>query len=306
MKTREVEVLVVDDASTDGSAMLAEELGARVLRLEKNAGPSAARNHGAVHAHGRALFFVDADVEVHSDAVQRVLAFLDAPDSPPALFGSYDTEPRARTFVSRYRNLLHHYVHQHGLEEASTFWAGCGAIQRSVFEELGGFDEENYPRCIEDIELGYRLRAAGHGIRLDKKLFGTHLKRWTLLSLIHTDIFCRALPWAHLNRTRHASIDDLNLERSQKLSVLLVGLALITAVVGIWWPGSLLVTGAVLLGVVALNAGLFRFFASVRSPGFAIVCIPLHLLYFLYSGSSYVCSAAAARMGIRLVGGNRS
>ena len=96
--------------------------------------------------------------------------------------------------MSQYRNLLHHYVHQRGQIEASTFWGACGAIRRSVFEEVGGFDEERYPRCIEDIELGYRLRRAGHRIVLDKNLQGTHLKKWTLWSVIRTDVCCRAMP----------------------------------------------------------------------------------------------------------------
>ena len=81
--------------------------------------------------------------------------------------------PRLQGVVSQYRNLLHHFVHQHGNSEASTFWAGCGAIRRSVFEEMGGFDEQRFPTpSIEDIELGYRLRQAGHRILLDKACRG--------------------------------------------------------------------------------------------------------------------------------------
>ena len=57
--------------------------------------------------------------------------------------------------VSQYRNLLHHFVHQHGHAEASTFWAGCGAIRRAAFDAVGGFDAARFPRpSIEDIELG--------------------------------------------------------------------------------------------------------------------------------------------------------
>jgi hypothetical protein len=45
-----------------------------------------------------------------------------------AVFGSYDDAPRAPNFIAQYKNLFHHYVHQHGKEEASTFWAGCGTV----------------------------------------------------------------------------------------------------------------------------------------------------------------------------------
>ncbi|MGH7314733.1 MAG: glycosyltransferase family 2 protein, partial [Candidatus Rokuibacteriota bacterium] len=44
------EILAVDDASTDTSAAVATALGARVLRLARNSGPAAARNHGAAQA----------------------------------------------------------------------------------------------------------------------------------------------------------------------------------------------------------------------------------------------------------------
>src|SRR5262249_7492828 len=128
------EIIVVDDGSTDEIRSVATRMGVSVLRLAKNAGPSSARNYGAHHAHGDILFFVDADLVVTPDAVARVVRVLDADPDIASVFGSYDTGPRAAGVVSQYRNLLHHYVHQTGNPEASTFWAGCGAVRRSVFE----------------------------------------------------------------------------------------------------------------------------------------------------------------------------
>ena len=65
-----------------------------------------------------------------------------------ALIGSYDDEPAAPGFVSQYKNLLQHYVHQHGRKEATTFWSGCGAIRRELFLAIGGFDE-TYTQAID-------------------------------------------------------------------------------------------------------------------------------------------------------------
>jgi glycosyltransferase involved in cell wall biosynthesis len=298
------EVIVVDDGSNDRTAELAKELGATVVRLEENAGPSAARNFGVAHSKGDLLFFVDSDVVLHTDAVARVANFFDEHPTAAALFGSYDIDPGVRGIVARYRNLLHHYVHQHGRAEASTFWAGCGVVRREVFEALGGFDAEGYPRAIEDIELGYRMRAAGHSIHLDKKLLCTHLKQWTLLSMIVTDIFCRAIPWADLNRTRHSSVEDLNIRKSQKASVALVGLSLVAVVFGFFQPWGFAITGVSLLTVLALNLGLFRFLAKRRGLLFALRCFPLHLLYFFYSGVSYLFVQVAGLFGLRLRDGN--
>src|SRR5580765_3663448 len=134
------EMIVVDDGSTDDTPSVATEMGVAVLRLAKNSGPSAARNYGVRHARGEIIFFVDADVVVMPGAVSRVLKTFNEKPDVDAVFGSYDACPRANGVVSQYRNLLHHFVHQTGNPEASTFWAGCGAVRRAAFEEIGGFD----------------------------------------------------------------------------------------------------------------------------------------------------------------------
>ncbi len=219
----EHEVLVVDDASTDDTAARVEARGLRVIRLARNRGPAAARNEGARQARGDILFFVDADVALAADAIERVTQTL-ADTSVSATFGSYDAHPRASGIISQYRNLLHHFVHQTGNPEASTFWAGCGAVRRTTFAEVGGFDELRYNSpSIEDIELGCRLRSAGHRIVLDKRLLGTHLKCWTLRSMIRTDLWKRAIPWSRLIFERSEFPGDLNLKIAQRVSVASTG-----------------------------------------------------------------------------------
>ena len=284
----DAEIIVVDDASTDATPAVAAQMGMQVLQLAKNSGPAAARNYGAQQSQGDILFFVDADVVILPDAVQRVVQrFTEQPDLG-AVFGSYDDHPRATGVVSRYRNLLHHFVHQHGHVEASTFWAGCGAIRRSVFLEVGGFDAERFPRpSIEDIEIGYRLRRAGYRILLDKALQGTHLKRWSLQSVMRTDIVNRAIPWSRLILERGNLPDDLNLKGGQRLSVVLVGLACISLLLAVFRLELIFVGGLALGSVIILNRQLFMFLFRQHGFCFATRCIPLHLLHYLYSGLSY-------------------
>jgi len=284
------EIIVVDDGSTDDIVSVAMPMGVRLLHLAKNSGPSAARNHGARHARGDILFFVDADMVVAPGAVSRVLTvFAENPDLA-AVFGSYDLEPRAKNVVSQYRNLLHHFVHQNGNPDASTFWAGCGAIRRSVFEQIGGFDEKRFPRAsIEDIELGYRLRQAGHRVLLDKSLQGTHLKTWTLRSLVWTDVFYRAVPWSRLIIETKNAPNDLNLQASQRLSLALVSLAGIFVLLAVFRIELLGLSVAALFGVIVLNRKLYIFFFRRRGFLVAVTAVLLHLFYYLYSGLSYLC-----------------
>jgi len=284
-----VEIMVVDDGSTDGTPVVAREMGVRVLQLEKNSGPAAARNHGARYANGEILFFVDADVVAAPGLVSRVYPIFQERPEIAAVFGSYDASPRARGLVSQFRNLLHHYVHQEGNPDAATFWAGCGAIRRSVFESVGGFDEKKFPRpSIEDIELGYRLRQAGHRILLDKAVQGTHLKKWTLWSVVRTDIQRRAVPWARLMLESKLAPDDLNIKTAQRISGVLVLLTCILCVLGIVWVESLWLASLTFLTVVFLNRDLYGFFLRQRGALFAAACVPLHFLYFLYSTVSYL------------------
>jgi GT2 family glycosyltransferase len=279
------EILVVDDASTDDTPSVAALTGVRVLRLPKNVGPSAARNHGARHAQGDILFFVDADVVVIRGAVSRVVETFEEHPELSAMFGSYDARPRARGVVSQYRNLLHHFVHQTGSVEASTFWAGCGAIRRAAFEAVGGFDETR--RWMEDIELGYRLRRAGYRIRLDKTLQCTHLKQWTLPSVIRTDTAHRAVPWARL-LLEHKVPNDLNIKPTQQVSVALVLVASVALVFARLRVELLALGAAALLCVIILNRDLYGFFYRQRGVRFALACVPLHLLQYFCSGLAYV------------------
>jgi len=155
------ELIVVDDGSNDASASVARAAGARVLSTPApgHRGPAAARNLGARAATGDYVFFVDADVALHPDALRRAAEAFAADPSLEAVFGSYDDAPGAPNFLSQYKNLLHHYIHQHAHRQASTFWTGCGAMRLSTFHALGGFDALTYRRpSIEDIDLGYRLR----------------------------------------------------------------------------------------------------------------------------------------------------
>jgi len=216
------ELIVVDDGSTDDSASIAAGFGAKVLSTDGKSGPSRARNLGAQAAQGDILLFLDADVCVHADTISKiVLEFLRHPDVD-AVMGSYDKKPSAPSYLSQFRNLMHHFVHQNSKRNATTFWAGCGAMRRLVFLEFGGFDEKYVSPSIEDIELGSRMAQADRKLVLNPNIQVTHLKRWNFGSMMRTDFFYRALPWSELSLRSGQMPNDLNLRISQRISVALV------------------------------------------------------------------------------------
>jgi len=84
------EVIVVDDGSTDSSAMIASNFPCRLIRFEPGQGPSVARNRGVEEAKGSRVVFVDSDVIVRPESLALLLRAL---DESPAAFATYDPEP---------------------------------------------------------------------------------------------------------------------------------------------------------------------------------------------------------------------
>ncbi len=292
------ELIVVDDGSTDDSASLAKKAGATVVYHPLPQGPAAARNLGARVAAAPFIFFLDADVAVHPDALELALATFDADPGLCALFGSYDDTPTAPGVVSQYRNLLHHHVHQqgqfhHGIRPVHTFWTGCGIIRRDVFLAYGGFDPRLYPRpAIEDIELGYRLTRAGHRIVLARDVLATHMKRWTLAEMVRTDIFRRGVPWAILIKRTATVETDLNVKSEQKACVVLTALSLIATVACAATPWAGLVVVAAVFGILMLNRSFFGFLARRKGLAFACASFPLHMIYYCCCALSVVIAEA--------------
>jgi glycosyltransferase involved in cell wall biosynthesis len=306
------EAVVVDDGSTDGSGEVARRHGAQLLILNENGGQARARNRGAVVARGPVLLFIDADVYVHADTLAAVVAAFAADANLPALMGSYDDRPAAPSFLSQYKNLFHHYVHQRGRAEASTFWSGCGAIRRSLFLAMGGFNEEF--RAIEDIELGFRLRQAGHRIRLENQIQATHGKRWRFWNLLATDLFRRGVPWVALMIRDRRMTCDLNLGWRDRccaaLTYMLAGCIAFTVIAHGITPRAGWLPLALFAAILALQLDFYRFFLRRRGGLFALGVLPMHLLYYLYSGAAIPLGAMAylaeqwrgSRSGARLVG----
>ncbi len=281
------EVIVIVDGATDNSAEIATEWGAKLIKVTQKSGPAKARNLGANVALGDIIFFVDADVTIYPETLDILVKNFQNNHDLTALIGSYDDTPEETNFLSQYKNLFHHYNHQTADEKAHTFWGACGAIKRDIFLKMEGFDQ-NYERpCIEDIELGYRLKAAGYNIKLDRDLQVKHLKKWGVISLLKTDFSDRALPWSKLILQQNKIINDLNLRWENRLSVVLVYLLLLTLISSLWQLKLLLLTWIISIILIVLNYSVYKFFLEKRGLWFTIAVLPWHWFYYLYSGLAF-------------------
>jgi GT2 family glycosyltransferase len=293
------ETFVVDDGSADGTGDVARRAGVRVLRNEAPLGPAEARNAGVSLTRADIVVFCDADVVPHPGARDRLLGRLVADPRLSAVFGSYDDRPPALRTVSQYRNLLHHFVHQRGRPEASTFWTGFGAVRRPEFVRLGGLDPAW--QNIEDVEFGLRLKQSGGRILLDRDLLCTHLKEWTVGSMFRTDWKGRAIPWTRLVMFRGLPGNDLNLSGSHKISAASVAVLPPSLAAAMVEPGALLLVAACVGSFALANRAFFRYLAARRGTAFALSAMPYHALHYLAAvlGYAQVAISEAPRRLLR-------
>lgn len=281
------EFLVVFDGPQQQPPKWLSTIATQVLHTGIRSGPAVARNMAARRAQSGNLVFVDADVELHPDALERIRSHLVDASGPDAVFGSYDNRPAARGLVSQFRNLLHHHTHTSHPGPAVTFWAGCGAMRRAAFLTLGGFDATKYRLpSIEDVELGIRLSGAGGSILLDPSIQCTHHKRWTLSTMLRTDIFQRAIPWSNLMFSHPSIPKTLNLSLASRISAglsFLIVVALGLSVVDSTRLWSFVVLAPAIGSFLVLNGPFLGLLRRRGGARLAIVGGALLGVYYLYS-----------------------
>ncbi|HVL98423.1 MAG TPA: glycosyltransferase [Egibacteraceae bacterium] len=293
MRPRPAEVVVVVDGTDHGEGDLARAKGVRVVRTPHRCGPAVARNLGAAATASDVVFFLDADVLARPTVIAEAASYLAARPDVQAVIGSYDDAPPETNFASQYKNLLNHFMHQRARVRGHTFWGACGLVRRDAFDALGGFLESYDRPCIEDIEFGYRLRAAGGSIHVVKTLQVTHMKRWGWRSLLRADVFFRALPWSELILlTRHMQ-NDLNVDVAARVKVALTGAATAMATAALVTASAAAAGWAVALclAALALDWPLWRFLAERRDAWFAVRTMPWHAFYHFYSGAAFAVAA---------------
>jgi glycosyltransferase involved in cell wall biosynthesis len=294
------ELILFDDGSTDSTRSIAEAAGAGIVRNPGSPkGPAHGRNTAAANATRPYLMFVDADVIVHKDAIDRLAEEVEQ-SGAVAAFGSYDDHPRSKRLPALYANLRHHFVHQAGSRDATTFWTGIGLIETEAFREFGGYDDVFFAHpSIEDVELGMRLINSGKKIRLVPEAQGTHWKDWTLWRVWHTDVVRRALPWSRLIADGQLAVPDLNLAKKERLLALAALAFPILLVAGLFapliWLGAAAVAVFFLMGIRQFIGLLSKRMNILQLAG----AICMHWFYYVYESAAYVAIILGTRLGLR-------
>lgn len=252
-----IEIIVSDDASTDDSVEIARRLNATVLTATRNSGVSTARNRGADHAKGDILFFVDSDVALAPDAVEKAVEILQQEPGLGAVCGMYEAEPMfPDTLVKRYRAIQQYVWFNEVDGPIPGLHSALFGIRTAVFREIGPFNDRL--RWTEEQDYGFRLNAR-YEVRAVSSIRGRHDHDGTLRVMV-TKVF---------QRTRLGAPNWL------RLGALPGG-------AGTWYRA--LGSGFVLAAAVALIASVIAGpWALLAALGLAIAGMALDLRTYLYA-----------------------
>lgn len=281
----DVEVLVVDDGSTDRTAEVAGSFpGVRVLS-QANAGPAAARNLGAREAAGDILLFTDDDCVPQPGWLSAMLQpFADS--DVVGVKGIYLTRQRqltARFVQVEYEDKYRIMAALPAIDFIDTYSAG---FRRERFLEMGGYDTSFPVACAEDIELSYRMSARGWHMRFVPMAAVSHThpaELWGYLRKKFKFAYWRVFA-LHKNPQKVAK--DSHTPQLMKLQLLLLPALLVALVAGA-------VTGRLLLAVVSVLLG----FLLTTIP-FTLRALPKDLLVGCLSPLFLAGRAVAQCMGV--------
>lgn len=248
------ELIVVDDASRDDTPDIAGRLGAKVIRNQECRGPAFARNLGAKFAEGGILIFIDSDVLIFEDTLQKIDDFFRAEKDFSALSCNFDPACEMKDPVSRYKHFYTGYCFLNQPREVCWAFSATLAVRKDAFEKAGGFDEG--ARVLEDELFGRKLSRKGYRIAFGRRVWVRHVRYYSFFDFLREEVrrsraFAGIKAADFLNGTKHKKD---NVAASVKFSLILFPFLL----AGVFYAPRNFLFGALMLAVFcAGNAGFF-------------------------------------------------
>ena len=273
------EIIVVDDASTDKSAFIAKDHHCHLVKLSENAGAANARNEGALVSKNEILLFVDSDVLITKENVEKIRKYFVDFKSCQTVTLNVNPQKRHDSFFSDYKNLYMNHIISMGHSDVNYVYGSCCATRKSGFIP--------WPlnlRLTEDSLWGYLQAAQGYKIRCLKDVEVTHLKEYEMSALLKNDFlisshFARAFWGFKRWNTLYTNEAFGHTSKSQKISLFLAVLSLLSFFI---MPE---LSMFILVFWFLLNKDFFFFLKEKRGSLFFFQSIAWtffdHLVYFL-------------------------
>jgi glycosyltransferase involved in cell wall biosynthesis len=250
---QDVEILVVNDGSTDDTAEVAARYSGVRLITQSNAGPASARNRGALEARGTIILFTDDDCV----PVPEWLAAMIEPFKDPNVVGAkgvYRTRQRrlaARFVQIEYEDKYRLMTDLPQIDFIDTYSAG---FRRDRFLEMNGYDTSFPVACAEDVELSYRMSARGWTMKFVPSAVAYHTHPdtlWKYLKKKYKFAFWRVLA---VRKNPNKAMKDSHTPQLMKLQLLFPPILLLAIfgdlVMHPKIPASLLVCAAFLVSTL--------------------------------------------------------
>lgn len=288
-----LEIVIVDDCSTDGTVESVKKFiegpknkftRFRLIKLKENGGPAAARNIGVKYTRGKVILFLDADVLVYKNTLFEILkSFKDDPDLY-ALTGVWDKKQFSRKFFPRFKALRDwsYWINERDPKNYYyLFSTRVAAIDKKLFQRLGGFDTEYKAALIEDIELTYRI-ARRYAVVFNPKVIVHH--EFEDFWPVAKKYFFRSYFWSRIYRLRK-KFDPVATTSKEALTTISAGALVIL--------GFVILTNSffVLFGKGHILLTLFWIFLLIHLWGvrkFLVFCLkkegPFFMLKALFTG----------------------
>jgi len=304
------EVVVVDDASEDGSAEIIGRFPCKRVRLERRGGVSRARNAGAEASSGELLFFTDADCLLQRDALSVANA-AHGGRKDLVLGGTYTPRPMDSDFFSAFQSI---FIHHCETRTAEPDYVATHAmvVDAELFRRSGGFRQDHFmglAPSVEDVELSHRLRRAGCRLAVEPRLLVQHVFRFSLRRSLGNAVR-KARHWTRYSLANRDVLSDsgtasLALKANVVAVALLACLLASSVALRSAWP---LAASPLLLGLdLALNRGLVAAWCGVGGPGFGILATLYYLsLYAVAVGIGAAAGAAQFLWSAPWLRGQRS
>jgi len=283
------EVIVVDDCSREDCSDLVRSYGFKFIRVDRPREAEYARNRGAELATGDILVFTDCDMVIQPDALGRIQKRL-SNSHYAAVSGVCTPENDQKNLAARYKNLWLYFSYVSSPKDFDFWISSIGAVRRDAFLSVNGFRtgfQSKYGGG--DLEFGRRLKRAGWKIRLDTKIRGKHLKRYSLWSLLKND-YSRGKGWfkfAFRERILAYVIRKLRIANVYPGFILsvVISFAFLFSLLLVPFHSIFVFLAALLASAYLLvNYPLLRFFRRRAGVGFALKAVPLVLADHLAAG----------------------
>lgn len=258
------EVIVVDDGSRDSTADIAASMGVRVIR-QANAGPASARNHGAREARGELLAFTDADCIPASGWLKALMgAFTDA--RVAGAKGIYQTVEKGwvpRFVQCEYAYKYQRLARQETIDFIDTYSA---AYRREVFLQHGGFNIVFPVPSVEDQEFSFRLARRGYRLVFCPAAVVYHRHDLQVGEYARRKFGIGYWKAVMLKWLPEKALSDSHTPPSQRWQIILLGLSLVTAMVGLVFHPAIWVSAFSLTAFLISNLPFFTFIAGYDRP----------------------------------------